>query len=163
MILPGAESARLIELLPRLARAAGKDELEAALSAVEKHRPAGYRARLAARRKRYLGQQRSIIESALRARFPQTFQRMPVAGLNFLRLVASQDAGVYAEPPERYLLEEEGERAKPESDEAKAFAGLLDVRGRGDVLRIRVRGAKDLQTCYSGAIDAAIVMGWIAQ
>jgi len=129
MILPGAESARLIELLPRLARAAGKDELDAALSAVEKHRPAGYRARMVQRRKRYLGQQRSIIESALRARFPQTFQRMPVAGLNFLRLVASQDAGVYAEPPERYLLEEEGERADPESDEAKAFAGLLDDAG----------------------------------
>lgn len=40
------------------------------------------------------------------------------------------------------------------------FAGLLDVRGRGDVLRIRVRNAKDLDACYSGEIDAAIVMSW---
>lgn len=43
------------------------------------------------------------------------------------------------------------------------FAGLLDVRGRGDVLRIRVRNAKDLDACYSGEIDAAIVMSWIAR
>lgn len=43
------------------------------------------------------------------------------------------------------------------------FAGLLDVRGRGDVLRIRVRGAKDLETCYSGEIDAAIVQEWKAR
>lgn len=45
-----------------------------------------------------------------------------------------------------------------------AFAGLLDVRGAGAVLRIRVRpGGKALDTCYSGAIDAAIVQGWIAR
>lgn len=129
MLLPGAESNRIIDLLPRLARAAGKDELDAALAAVERHRPAGYRSRMVQRRKRYLGQQRSIIESALRARFPQTFQRMPVAGLNFMRLVAAQDAGVYAEPPERYLVEENGEREPPEMPEAAAFAALLDQSG----------------------------------
>lgn len=42
------------------------------------------------------------------------------------------------------------------------FAGLIDVRGRGDVLRVRVRpGGKNLQTCFSGAIDAAVVRTWI--
>lgn len=129
MLLPGTESNRIIELLPRLARAAGKDELDAALAAVERHRPAGYRARMLQRRQRYLGKQRSIIESALRARFPQTFARMPVAGLNYMRLVAAQDAGVYAEPPERYLVEESGERAKAEQPEAVAFADLLEQAG----------------------------------
>lgn len=129
MLLPGSESARLIELLPRLARAAGKDELEAVLSAVEKHRPGGYRSRMLQRRQRYLGKQRSIIEGALRARFPQTFQRMPVAGLNYLRLVASQDAGVYAEPPERFIIDEEGGRVAADDPEAVAFAALLDDAG----------------------------------
>jgi hypothetical protein len=129
MLLPGAESDRIIALLPRLARAAGKDELEAALAACERHRPAGYRARMMQRRQRYLGKQRSLIESALRARFPQTFQRMPVAGLNYMRLVAAQDAGVYAEPPERYLIEDAGERADPEEPEAAAFADLLEQAG----------------------------------
>lgn len=43
------------------------------------------------------------------------------------------------------------------------FAGLLDVRGRGDVLRVRVRGGgKALDACVSGEIDAALVMRWIA-
>ena len=55
MLLPGAESDRIIQLLPRLARAAGKDELSAALAAVERHRPPGYRARMLQRRQRYLG------------------------------------------------------------------------------------------------------------
>ena len=41
------------------------------------------------------------------------------------------------------------------------FAGLIDVRGRGDVLRVHVRGAKALETCWSGEIDAAIVQGWL--
>lgn len=42
------------------------------------------------------------------------------------------------------------------------FAGLIDVRGRGDVLRVRVRpGGKALETCWSGAIDAAVVREWI--
>lgn len=129
MLLPGSESDRILALLPRLARAAGKDELDAALAACERHRPAGYRARMTQRRQRYLGKQRSLIESALRARFPQTFQRMPVAGLNYMRLVAAQDAGVYAEPPERYLLEESGERADAEESYAVAFADLLEQAG----------------------------------
>jgi hypothetical protein len=129
MLLPGAESDRILQLLPRLARAAGKDELDAALAAVERHRPPGYRARMIQRRQRYLGRQRGLIESALRARFPQTFQRMPVAGLNFMRLIAAQDAGVYVEPPERYLLEEAGGRADPEQPEAVAFVDLLEQAG----------------------------------
>ena len=36
MLLPGAESDRIIQLLPRLARAAGKDELSAALAGSER-------------------------------------------------------------------------------------------------------------------------------
>lgn len=41
------------------------------------------------------------------------------------------------------------------------FAGLIDVRGHGDVLRVHVRGAKALETCWSGEIDAAVVRAWI--
>lgn len=41
------------------------------------------------------------------------------------------------------------------------FAGLIDVRGRGDVLRVHVRDAKAMETCWSGEIDAAIVQGWL--
>lgn len=129
MLLPGSESNRLIALLPRLARAAGKDELDAALALVEKHRPGGYRARMTQRRQRYLGKQRALVEGALRARFPQTHQRMPVAPLNFMRLVASQDAGVYAEPPERFIVDEEGGRVAADDPEGMAFAALLDVAG----------------------------------
>lgn len=129
MLLPGSESNRLIELLPRLARAAGKDELDAALALVEKHRPGGYRPRMMQRRQRYLGKQRSLVESALRSRFPQTFQRMPVAALNYMRLVASQDAGVYAEPPERFLVDEEGGRVAADDPEGIALAALLDDAG----------------------------------
>lgn len=129
MLLPGAESDRLIELLPRLTRAAGKAELEAALSACEQHRPAGYRARMVMRRKRYEGKQRGIVEGALRNRFPNTWQRMPVAPLNWMRLVAAQDAGVYAEPPERYLVDADGDRDDAEDVEAAAFARLIEHAG----------------------------------
>jgi|GEM_PF-3477221 len=148
MLLPGFESDRLVNLLPRLTRTVGKAELEAALAACEQHRPPGYRLRMVMRRKRYEGKQRPIVEAALRSRFPNTWQRMPVAPLNWMRLVAAQDAGVYAEPPERYLLTSEGQRVDAEDAEATAFAALLEDAGLDSFAVQMERAALSLLTVF---------------
>ena len=127
MLLANEESSRIIALTRQLARAAGKDELEEALALCRKHQPAGYQDRMRARRARYEGRQRGLVSAALQRRFPSTYQRMPIAPLNWMRLVASQDCGVYAEPPERYL--EVGEqRIDDETDpQAMAFHELVEA------------------------------------
>jgi hypothetical protein len=63
---------------------------------------------------RYAGDQRLIIERAIKERYPSS-SKMPVAPLNFVRLWARQDSGAYAEPATRYLVDDSGEQL-PEGD-----------------------------------------------
>lgn len=116
--------ARLIE---RLAQRAGKAELAEAQQRVGLLRPVGYVDRIAGLRRRYEGRGGLYVDAALRRRYPLTHDKMPRSGLNWLRMIASQDAAIYADAADRWI-EVGGERVS-DGDLADAFADAVARSG----------------------------------
>lgn len=97
------------------------DELNGILAHARKRKPTGLDATSSGTQRRYRGNQRQVVEAALKREFPNTLN-MPVAAINWLRLLARLDAGVYIVPSDRWLEDGKGQRIA----ESEASARLWD-------------------------------------
>jgi hypothetical protein len=103
-MLWGSETEKLRQILEAGARAFTADELAAMREMGARHKPVAYDEWASGLRLRYEGKQANLVREALARRYPKTAKHMPVNPINWLRFFASQDAGVYDEQPERYLV-----------------------------------------------------------
>lgn len=124
MLWGNDETRRLTALIAAGARAWSASGLLEVLSAASSHKPLGFDRNSAALQVRYSGNQRAAVEAVLAQRYPSVARRMPVAPLNWALLVAASDAGVYRQPPDRWLSD--GERLPSDDERAALFASLLD-------------------------------------
>lgn len=104
MLFDRDETLRLRRLIEAESAAFNAEDLRFLIDQAKRWKPPGYDAHIAGVRKRYLGHQKDILEAALRVRFPKTADRMPLAPLNLMRFIASQDAGAYKAEPERTIV-----------------------------------------------------------
>lgn len=79
--------------------------------------------------KRYLGLQKGVIEDKLKKQFPKT-ENMPIAGINWMKLVSRLDAGIYVSPPDRFLVDENNKRIPADSDPRGALWSSMLERAK---------------------------------
>lgn len=125
MLWDDTETRRLRSIIASSARSWTRAEVQWMLDVVARHRPAGYYEHQVGVRLRYDGHQRRFLDEALRRRFPQTHDAMPRVALNWLELIASQDAGVYQLAAERWLEDAAGVRIAAEDPRAIEWAATL--------------------------------------
>lgn len=118
------EQARIAEILQRGARGWTAAELNETLRLARKRKPAGFDSVSAGVQARYRGKGAGYVRSALSKEFPET-PGMPVASINWLRLLARLDAGVYVVPSDRWLDDKSGARIKDDDARAKLWAWAL--------------------------------------
>jgi hypothetical protein len=82
---------------------------------------------------RYMGDQRVLIEFALKERYPNA-RSMPVAPLAYVRLWARQDSGAYVDDATRYLIGSDGQAIDSGDARAEAFADALEAARVNEVL-----------------------------
>jgi hypothetical protein len=99
-------------------------QLNETLELARKRKPAGLDATSMGTQRRYRGNQRRIVETALGREFPET-KNMPIAAINWMRLLARLDAGVYVVPSDRWLDAADGKRLPEDDDAAKLWAWAL--------------------------------------
>lgn len=124
MLFESDETQKLVDTVRRGARAWTKTELRTVLDSARNRKPPRLDSVSVGAQQRYRGQQTSIVSQALRRRFPNT-QAMPVAPINWMRLVARLDAGVYVSPPERFLERADGTRVPSDDAASRLFAAAL--------------------------------------
>ena len=125
MLFDDHETQRLLDLVRLSAEAPTKDYkklLDEAKGAVLRRKVSGYDEWAKGIRERYSGKQQDYTLGHLKQRFPETWEQMPLASLNYMRLIASQDAGVYGQPPERWL---EINRERLDDEDPNADATLM--------------------------------------
>lgn len=151
MLFQDEETARLRRLLETEARALNRGELRWMLDLAKQWKPFGYDAHIAGLRRRYEGDQVGILEEALADRYPTTHDLMPRAPLNWVRWIASQDAGVYKLPPDRWLVGRDGE---PLEDDARhgRFLSLLERARLAVVLPEAERRAMAARSVFVHAV-----------
>jgi len=98
---------------------------------------------------RYDGDQVAVLKTALQQRFPRTWQRFPIAPVNWLKFFAQQDSGVYVQPTDRELdgLEEPDPRAE-------AFERAVEDLQLDGVM------AEVEQRTLAGVHSVAVLLGW---
>jgi hypothetical protein len=148
------ETDRLIKLIEGQARAWTSKELQLLKDAAESQRPIGIDTTSKAIALRYSGDQTIVMKAALRKRYELAWETMPVSPLRYIKQWASQDAGAYTRPPDRYLTDAEGERVDEEGEDAKWFAWLCGAASLVTVMPEVER------RCLSGAGACAVFVGW---
>lgn len=88
-------------------------------------KPLGYDAVVSGIAQRYRGDQKEIVRTALKERYPSTAKDMPVSPLNWLQFFARSDAGVYVGDADRWL-ERRGKRISQRDARAKVFSELVE-------------------------------------
>jgi hypothetical protein len=128
-----------------------KEEVRDILNAGQRHKADGYDIWAKRMRMRYEGKQTEIVKEALRKRYKETWQDMPVAPINWLAMVAASDAGVYAVSPERYLENKAGEKV---TDDVKAneLRWLIDAADLDGILPEMEQRTLAVGTCF-GVVD----------
>jgi len=114
-------------------RTFSKKEVQDILNAGQRHKAPGYDVWAKRQRKRYEGDQEQIVREAMAARYPQTFQRMPIIPINWLQMIAASDAGVYNTAPDRYLEDEASEKIEDEKRAAE-LEWLVDAADLDGIL-----------------------------
>ncbi len=104
MLFQADENDRLALLISDQARAWTAEELLFIVNHAAKYKPPGYDKHQIGIRLRYEGKGRGYLDAALVERFPVTHGRMPRVSLNWLKLVASQDAGFYQTALQRTVV-----------------------------------------------------------
>lgn len=102
-----------------------KKEIGDLLSVAKKRKEYGFDAASMGAQVRYKGRQQSVIKEALKKVFPESFETFPIAGINWLKLFARLDAGVYVVPPDRFLEDEKGERLPVKHEASRLWAWAL--------------------------------------
>lgn len=118
------EQARVTSIVRAGAKAWTAGELQAVLDLARKRKPVGLDDASVAVQQRYHGRGASAVSQALAKEFPET-RGMPVTSINWLRLLARLDAGVYVVPSDRWLDDDKGARIKDDDDRAKLWAWAL--------------------------------------
>lgn len=124
MLFEPVEQAKASEIIRAGARGWTKAEVNETLRLGRRRKPVHLDATSMGTQRRYSGNQRGIVAAALRAEFPNT-QHMPVAAINWMRLLARLDAGVYVVPSDRWLEREGGARLGEDDDATKLWAWAL--------------------------------------
>ena len=117
------EQTRAISIIRNGAKAWTAAELQAVLQLAKVRKPAGLDDVSAGVQLRYRGKGASAVASALAKEFPET-RGMPITSINWLRLLARLDAGVYVVPSDRWI-DADGTRIKDDDDRAKLWAWAL--------------------------------------
>lgn len=123
MLFQSNETARIVDAIRRGAKQWTQAELGEVLSLARARKPsAQYDDESRGIAMRYAGQQREIIAAKLARRYPNAVSDFPIAPKNWLRYVANADAGVYSEPAERVLVDENGATSTDEDKQARLRA-----------------------------------------
>lgn len=85
-----------------------RGDIETILEVGRRHKPPGYDEWASGVRLRYEGKQENIIRDALAKRYPESYRRMAIIGINWLRMFAENDSGSYAKAPARNLIGQNG-------------------------------------------------------
>lgn len=101
---PESESDKLVGIIRSQAKFATAEELSIARKLAELRVPAGYDEHTRNVQQHYSGNQHEIIRLELKRRFPDTEAEFPISPVNWVKHMATVDAGVYQEEPERYLV-----------------------------------------------------------
>ena len=150
MFLPNSESDALAALIADDAGQLTERELRDVLAEGRRQRAATYDADSKALAVRYGGDQSSVLKAALQARYPNSYQRMPVDPVGWLTFFARQDSGVYALPAQRDL----GPDVDHESPEMEAFEDALDDINADSIMLEAER------RCHTGVLSSVIVLGY---
>lgn len=128
MLWERAESNKLVAAIRTMAQAATSKELDAVVEIGKLRKPHGFDEHVIGLARRYDGDQASILKGVLEDRYPNTHAAMPCAPLPWLEFIATQDAGVYEEQPERALYADgdDGDKLPPDDDRQKRFARLCE-------------------------------------
>ncbi len=110
-----------------------KGDIETILEIGRRHKPPGYDEWASGLRLRFEGKQESIIRSALANRYPESYRRMAITGINWLRMFSENDSGSYAKSPTRNLMGPSG-AAIEEGPQADRFASILKKSCVDDIL-----------------------------
>jgi len=124
MLYEPIEQKRAEELIRTGARKWTAAEVNGVLTAARKRKPTDLDAVSMGTQRRYRGNQRGIVAAALGREFPET-QNMPVAALNWMRLLARLDAGVYVVPSDRWLDDATGKRIPDGDDSSKLWTWAI--------------------------------------
>jgi hypothetical protein len=100
------------------------EQLNSTLELARKRKPVDLDSVSMGTQRRYRGNQRKIVETALGREFPET-RNMPIAAINWMRLLARLDAGVYVVPSDRWLEDAAGKRLPDEDEASKLWAWAL--------------------------------------
>jgi len=124
------------------------------LTAGRRQRPADYETVVRGLAKRYSGDQQGIVKAALRDRYPQTGDKIPIDPVNWLRFFARQDSGVYVEPAQRELFTDDDVAVDHEDPRAEAFDEALEDIG------INVLMPEIERRANTGARAAVVMLGY---
>lgn len=125
MLWSNTETTSILSIIARGARNATKDEVELLLRTARARKDPALDDASRNAQVRYLGRQKAVLKAALKDQFPNTAVPMPTAAINWLKLFARLDAGVYVVPPDRFLEDAEGNRIDSEDKRAKLWEWAL--------------------------------------
>lgn len=154
MLKLNAESDAIVNQIRADAGVWGPEQLLDLLTAGRRQRPADYETVIRGLAKRYSGDQQGIVKAALRDRYPQTGDKIPVDPINWLRFFARQDSGVYTVPAQRELYAADDVPVDHEDPRAEALDEALEDIGI-DVLMPEVE-----RRANTGARAAVVMLGW---
>lgn len=150
MFSPNSESDALAALIASDAEALTEELLKDILSEGRRQRSATYDVDSKALATRYGGDQAAVLKQALAARYPNSWQRLPVDPVGWLAFFARQDSGVYNTPAVRDL----GEGVEDDDPRALAFAKALDDVAVDSLMLEAER------RCATGTYASVIVLGY---
>lgn len=154
MLFTASASDAIIATIREQAGAWQPSQLMSLLDAGRRTRSADYDSVVKGLAVRYSGDQVAVIRDALRTAYPRTGDQLPIDPVNWLRFFARQDSGVYTEPADRTLVDDNGENLDEEDPRLETFRRALG-EAQIDVVMPEME-----RRCHAGARASFVMLGW---